>query len=242
MSWLEIVPGFLLPSPREVAEAFFSDFGALMQNAQTTLFEAVAGVLIAVIFSFILAFLMDLCPILQKSVYPLMVLTQTIPTVAIAPLLVLWLGYGVAPKIALVAICCFFPITVALFDGFASTAPEQLTLLRSMGASGLQIFWHVKLPASLGNFFSGIRISVSYSIVGAVIAEWLGGERGLGVYMTRVKKCYAFDKMFAVIALISIISLGLMKAVDLLERAAMPWNAQKSDHQMATSATHLDDR
>lgn len=150
-------------------------------------------------------------------------ITQTIPTVAIAPLLVLWMGYDMAPKIALVVIVCFFPMAVGLLDGFRSADQDTVNLLRSMGASKGQIFRMVKLPSSLGRFFSSLRVSVSYSIVGAVIAEWLGGNSGLGVYMTRVRKSYAFDKMFAVIVLISLISLLLMWLVSMIQRLCMPY-------------------
>ena len=143
---------------------------------------------------------------------------------AIAPLLVLWLGYGILPKVVLIVITCFFPMTIGLLSGFASADPDFIHMMRAMGASNWQIFRYVKLPSSAEQFFSGLRISASYSVVGAVISEWLGGFEGLGVYMMRVKKSYAFDKMFAVIFLISVISLILIKAVDLLKKKSMPWN------------------
>jgi len=151
------------------------------------------------------------------------VISQTIPTIAIAPLLVLWMGFGVAPKIALVVITTFFPIAVGLLDGFKSADRDAVSLLRSMNATRWQIFRHVKFPAALPYFFSGLKISASYAVVGAVISEWLGGFEGLGVYMTRVRKAYAFDKMFAVIILVVIVSLLLMRLVNLLRTVSMPW-------------------
>ncbi|MBQ6507326.1 MAG: ABC transporter permease subunit, partial [Clostridia bacterium] len=151
------------------------------------------------------------------------VVTQTIPTIAIAPLLVLWMGFGMAPKITLVEITTFFPVAVGLLDGFKSADPDAVALLRSMNATRGQIFRHVKFPAALPFFFSGLRISASYAVVGAVISEWLGGFEGLGVYMTRVRKAYAFDKMFAVILLIVIVSLLLMKLVNVIKAVSMPW-------------------
>lgn len=166
---------------------------------------------------------MDRFRFVRDSVYPLLILTQTIPTVAIAPLLVLWLGYGILPKVVLIVITCFFPMTIGLLSGFASADGDLINLMRAMGATKGQIFRYVKLPSSAEQFFSGLRISASYSVVGAVIAEWLGGFEGLGVYMMRVKKSYSFDKMFAVILLISIISLLLIKAVDLIKKRSMPW-------------------
>jgi ABC-type nitrate/sulfonate/bicarbonate transport system permease component len=143
--------------------------------------------------------------------------------VAIAPLLVLWFGYGMTPKIILIVLSTFFPIAVGLLEGFRSADPDAIGLLRSMGANRWQIFRHIKFPSALPQFFSGLRIAAAYGVVGAVISEWLGGFGGLGVYMTRVKKAYAFDKMFAVIFLISGISLALMTLVDYAERKCMPY-------------------
>jgi ABC-type nitrate/sulfonate/bicarbonate transport system permease component len=225
-----VVPRFMLPSPVDVVRAFVGDFGVLMVHSATTLQEAFLGLAIGVALAFCAAVAMDRVPFLYKALYPVLVITQTIPTVAIAPLLVLWLGYDMAPKVTLVVIVCFFPIAVNLLDGFRSADPDTLTLLRSMGAGKGQLFRFAKLPAALGHFFAGLRVSVSYSVVGAVIAEWLGGRAGLGVYMTQVRKSYAYDKMFAVIFLVSLISLLLMKGVTLLRNACMPWErAQKRD-------------
>ena len=218
-----LVPAFMLPAPSDVFRAFIQDFPALMLHARTTLLEAFLGLFLGVIVGFGTALLMDAFPLVHKALYPLLVITQTIPTVAIAPLLVLWLGYEMAPKVVLIIIVTFFPIAVGLFDGFQSADPDTIRLLLSMGAGRFQIFRHVKLPGSMNRFFSSLRISVSYSVVGAVISEWLGGFEGLGVYMTRVKKSFAFDKMFAVIFLITAISLLLMGTVRLIQKKCMPW-------------------
>ena len=174
-----------------------------------------------------MAVLMDQFEKLYQAFYPIVILTQTVPTVAIAPLLVLWFGYEMTPKIILIVITTFFPITVGLLNGFKASDKDSISLLRAMGANRWQIFWHIKLPGAMSQFFAGLRISASYAVVGAVISEWLGGFGGLGVYMTRVKKAYSFDKMFAVIFLISIISLLLMKGVDLLQQKCMPWEKKE---------------
>lgn len=218
-----LVPAFMLPSPVGVVRACINSFSELMQHARVSLTEAFLGLGISIVLAFVIALLMDRFEILYKAVHPVLVITQTIPTIAIAPLLVLWLGYDMAPKITLVVLACFFPMTIALLGGFKSSDPDAMNLMRAMGAKRWQIYRYMKLPNALPSFFSGLKISVSYSIVGAVIAEWLGGNSGLGVYMTRVRKSYAFDKMFAVIFLIIIISLLLMKCVELLEQRAMPW-------------------
>jgi ABC-type nitrate/sulfonate/bicarbonate transport system permease component len=223
ISAVGIVPKFMLPSPLDVVKAFANDFPLLMQHAKATLLEAFLGLLFGIIIGFMAAVAMDRYPIVYKGVYPLVILTQTVPTIAIAPLLVLWLGYDMAPKILLIVITTFFPIAVGLLDGFRSADMDAVNLLKAMGASRFQIFKYMKLPSSLSFFFAGLRISAAYSIVGAVISEWLGGYNGLGVYMVRVKKSFSFDKMFAVIFLISAISLLLMWAVSQMQKLLMPW-------------------
>ena len=194
-----------------------------MSHALVSVTEAIYGLAIGVVLAFGLACAMDRFFPLEQAVLPILVASQTIPTIAIAPLLVLWMGFGMAPKITLVVITTFFPVAVGLLDGFKSVDPDAVALLRSMNATRRQIFRHVKIPAALPFFFSGLRVSASYAVVGAVISEWLGGFEGLGVYMTRVRKAYAFDKMFAVILLIVIISLLLMELVTLAKNRAMPW-------------------
>ena len=223
LSMINIIPKPTLPSPFEVVKAFVSDFLLLMEHTEITLIEAFLGLGLGIILGFAVAVIMDRFEYAYKMIYPVLVITQTIPTVAIAPLLVPWMGYGILPKIMLILLTSFFPITIGLLDGFRSVDKDMLNLLKTMGATSFQNFIHLKLPSSLGYFFAGLRISVSYSIIGAVVAEWLGGYDGLGVYMTRVRKSYSFDKMFAVIFLISGISLLLMYFVKKIQRWCMTW-------------------
>lgn len=223
LSMVNIIPKFMLPSPFEVVKAFVLDFPLLMEHTKITLLEAFLGLGLGIILGFVVAVIMDRFEYAYKMIYPVLIISQTIPTVAIAPLLVLWLGYGILPKITLIVMTSFFPITIGLLDGFSSADKDMLNLLKTMGATPFQNFVHVKLPGSLGYFFAGLRISVSYSIIGAVVAEWLGGFSGLGVYMTRVRKSYSFDKMFAVIFLISAISLLLMYLVKKIQKWCMVW-------------------
>ncbi|MFR7991822.1 MAG: ABC transporter permease [Lachnospiraceae bacterium] len=220
---MDLVPGYMLPSPEQVWQAFVSDAPLLMRHAVYTLQEAIAGLLIGIGLGFVSAVVMDRFQTVYRACYPLVILTQTIPTVAIAPLLVLWFGYEMTPKIILIVLATFFPITVGLLDGLRSADQDTVDLLRAMGANRRQIFTYVKLPGAMSYFFASLRISISYSIVTAVISEWLGGVQGLGVYMTRVKKSYNFDKMFAVIFLISALSLLLMWLIDWISKKSMPW-------------------
>ena len=224
---MEFVPAYMLPSPIDVVKAFADNFSIMMKQAAVTLQETLYGLLIGIAIAFVIASLMDRFTIINKALYPVLVVTQTIPTIAIAPLLVLWMGFGMAPKITLVVITTFFPIAIGLLNGFQSVDEDAINLMRSMGARRLQIFRIIKLPNATSSFFSGLRISAAYAVVGAVVSEWLGGFEGLGVYMTRVKKAYAFDKMFAVIVFISAISLVLMGIVVLLEKISMPWVHKK---------------
>ena len=220
---LGVVPNFLLPTPSQVVTALVKDAPLLATHAVTTLAEALVGLAIGVALGFVFAVLMDRFETFYLAFEPLMTISQTIPTVAIAPLLVLWFGYGPAPKVILIVIGTFFPITVSLVSGFRSVDPDVIDLMRTMRASRWQIFRYAKLPAAADQFFSGLRISATYAIVGAVIAEWLGGNAGLGVYMTRVRKSFSYDRMFAVIIIISALSLVLMEVMGLVQRALMPW-------------------
>lgn len=222
-----MVPGYLLPAPSQVLAAFIEDAPLLAGHTVTTLTEAALGLAVGVAVGFVVAVLMDKFELLYLALDPLITVSQTIPTVAIAPLLVLWFGYGLAPKVVLIVLTTFFPVAVSLVGGFRSVDPDMIDLMRTMNATDLQIFARVKLPAALEQLFSGLRISATYAIVGAVIAEWLGGFSGLGVYMTRVRKSFSYDSMFAVIILISALSLALMKCIDMLERLCIPWKRTK---------------
>ena len=217
------VPKYMLPSPADVVAAFHADRQLMLSHARVTLTETLIGLFFGILIGFLAAVVMDRFIVVRRMIYPLIIVSQTIPTVAIAPLLVIWLGYQMLPKIVLIVLVVFFPITISLLQGFSSVDADTVNLMRSMGASRMQIFRYVKLPNSLGQFFSGLKISVSYAVVSAVVSEWIGGTEGLGCYMTRVRKSYASDKMFAVIILISVISLLLIGLTSLLHRFCMPW-------------------
>ena len=218
-----VVPRFMLPSPTDVIAALAEDWPLIWSHAATTLTEAALGLTIGVALGFVIAVLMDTFEAFFLAMQPLITISQTVPTVAIAPLLVLWLGYGIVPKVVLIVLTTFFPVAVSLVGGFRSVDADVVDLMRTMRASRLQLFWYAKLPAALDQLFSGLRISATYAIVSAVIAEWLGGMSGLGVYMTRVRKSFAYDRMFAAILVVSALSLALIAFVSLIERVSMPW-------------------
>ena len=218
-----IIPKYILPSPKDIGIALINTLPDLKSHTLVTLWEAFIGLMTSILFSVVLAVIMDSIPIIKKALYPLLIISQTIPIIALAPLFIIWFGFGMLPKIIVVILVCFFPIAISLVDGLASVDLDMLNMMRSMGAKKLQVFWHLKLPSAIVGFFSGLRIAVTYSIMGAVIGEWLGGEKGLGVYMIRVKHSYALDKFFASILVIVILSVLLFKAITLVEYAVMPW-------------------
>lgn len=221
---MQILPDYLLPSPLQIIQAFIDDFPLLMQHSKYTLLTAFIGTCIGLILSFLLSIIMDLSKTMQELIYPVILLNQTIPTIAIAPLLIIWLGYGITPKVVLVILAVFFPITIALVDGYQSVSREHLNLFKSMKATKYQLYRHLKIPAAMGSFFTGLKVALSYALISAVIAEWLGSYHGLGVYMTRVRKSYDLDSMFAVIFLISLLTILLIGFVKWLERRVLKHN------------------
>ncbi len=215
------VEKFVLPSPVSVLTAFINDFGLLMNYSVYTLTEGFAGLLISIFLGYLAAAMMDRFLYMRKALYPILVLSQTVPVIAIAPLMVVWFGYGMTPKIVLVSIVCFFPVAIGVYDGICNIHKDYINELKDLGGSYLEGLVYIKFPLSLPSFFSSVKIATTYAMVGAVIAEWIGGTMGLGVYMTRVKKSYEYDKMFAVIFLIVIISLLLITIVKAIERKVL---------------------
>ena len=223
LGWLSLLPKFILPTPLEILQAFIRDAGLLAFHSWATLSVALLGLTLGLAIACLLAVLMDSLSWLHDLIYPMMVVVQTIPTIAIAPILVLWLGYGILPKIVLIILTTTFPIIVSILDGFRHCDPDTLTLFELMQANRWQILWHFKIPASLPYFYAGLRVSVSYAFITAVVSEWLGGFEGLGVYMIQSKKLFQYDTMFAIIILVSAISLLGMKLVDVSEKYVIKW-------------------
>lgn len=218
---------YILPAPTDVIEVLIKDFKTMIPHILATLYEGMVGFLIAIALSIILAVIMDIVPLIKRALYPVLVISQTIPTVALAPLFIIWFGFGALPKIIVVVIVCFFPIVISIVDGLEGVDKDLINHFKLMGASKLNVFLHLKLPYGMINFFSGMRIAATYSIMGAVIGEWLGGDKGLGVYMTRARSAYALDKMFASIVIIVVISMGIFLLVSLMEKLFTPWNNKK---------------
>lgn len=222
------IPSYILASPSQVLVTIAETYPMLWFHGSMTLLEAISGFVLAIVIAFIMAFLLDTLFWLNQAVYPLLIVSQTIPLIVLAVLFTIWFGFGLLPKILVVILVCFFPMVISLSDGLNNIDPDQINLFRSMGASRLKTFSMVKLPAALPAFFSGIRISATYSIMAAVIAEWLGSNRGLGYYMTLQQKQFAIDRVLAAVVVICLLSLLLVKLIDLLEYLLVPWNRKDS--------------
>lgn len=218
-----LLPSAVLPSPVRIATSGMADGGDLVRNAGPTLVATLAGFALSVSTAFVVATALDFSPVLRRAILPLLVVSQTLPMIALAPLVVLWFGFGLLPKVLLVAFVTFFPMVVGLLRGFAAADVEAEHLLRSMGASRGTVFRLIRLPSSLPSFFSALRVSITYAVVGAIFAEYAGAVAGLGVYMLSAKNVFRTDLVLAAVAVSSVLTLLLYAAVALIERAAIPW-------------------
>jgi ABC-type nitrate/sulfonate/bicarbonate transport system permease component len=221
---LDSVDDLTLASPVETFHALRDDWGLLMDNAGVTLVEVVLGLALSVAGGVLFAVSMHLLRPLRDAAYPLLVGSQAIPIVVLAPLFVLAFGYGIGPKLAIVALICFFPITVNLLDGLRSTPPELLKLMRSMGASRLRTLGSVELPAALPSLFSGLKVAATVSVIGAVFGEWAGADEGLGRLVLLGNNQLQTPRVYAGIVILTLMAVGLFASVALIERLAVSWN------------------
>lgn len=218
-----MVPANMLPSPTRILDAGWAERDALRRNTTPTLLATLAGFALSVTAAFLVATLLDFSGVLKRAVLPLLIISQTLPLIALAPLVVLWFGFGLLPKVLLVAFVTFFPMVVGLMRGFGSAEPEAEHLLRSMGASRWMVFRMIRLPASVPSFFSSLRISITYAVVGAIFAEYAGAVSGLGVYMQSAKNVFRTDLVLAAVLVSTVLTLALYGAVVIVERLFVPW-------------------
>lgn len=224
------IPSWILPGPIRITVSFWQAKELIWYHTQTTLLEAFFGLTLAVLFALLLSLIIDWSQLFRKIIYPFLVISQTIPFITLAPLLAIWLGYNLSAKIVVVCLVCFFPITVSLSDGFGSVDKNMLRLMHSFNADNWQIFRLVKIPASLPFFFSGLRIAATYAILTAVMSEWIGAGRGLGIFLIRSAKSYRTDRVFAVIFVISLLSLIAVFITERLAKFIAPWHYHKTFH------------
>ena len=213
----------LLPTPAEVWQALVARRDLLWVNTLVTLQETAVGFAAALAAGVLLGTIIDFSPWLRRALYPLLVTSQTIPIITLAPLLVLWFGFGLLSKSIVILLWCFFPIVVALVDGLRATEPDLVKLYRSFGAGKLRIFWSVRLPGALPSLFSGIRIAITYSVVGAIFSEYVGAEAGLGFFMEQQQHTFSTAGVIAAIVVTAALSIALFLLTALVERLALPW-------------------
>ncbi len=214
---------FLVPSPSEIATVLWKDRSLLAENARVTLVEIVAGFFVALAAGIGVAILFHRFGFVRRAGYPLVVASQTIPVIVIAPILVVWFGYGIGPKLAVIALICFFPIAVNTLDGLRSVDPDTVRMMRSLDASRRQVFLRVEAPAALPQAFSGSRIAVAVAVIGAVFGEWAGSDEGLGHLMLQDNAQLMTARMFASVAILSAIAMTLYGLLGLLERRVIRW-------------------
>ncbi len=218
------VPKWILPAPTAVVKAFYDTFGLLVGHTAATLGASVIGLAASAATGLALGIVVFSSRALRATVYPLLVASQSLPTIVVAPLLVLWFGFGMVPKVLLVVLACFFPICVGVVDGLSSVDPELIDLAGNMGAKPWKLFWKVRWPAALPSVFTGIRVSATYSIIATVVSEWMGSQKGLGVYLTRSSHSFLTDRVFAVLFVIAGLSMAVFALVNYLARRAAPWH------------------
>lgn len=220
------VEDWLLPAPSRIFIEAYAGFQNFLPDIVSTLTIAIEGFAVGCAIGLMVAILLHLVPVVRDSVYPLLILSQNVPIIVLAPLLVIWFGFGLMPKLIVITLICFFPITVAALDGFKQVPMSHKQYMLMAGANKSQLFWKLEWPYSLPSIFSGLKISATYSVMGAVISEWLGAEKGIGVYMTFASSSFRTDKVFVAIFSIMLLSLIFFGVILALEKYMIRWNGK----------------
>jgi len=214
---------FLVPSPAEVATALWENRGLLAENAWVTLKEILLGFLCGLAAGLGFAVLLRLSPTLRRAFYPLMVGSQAVPIVVLAPILLVWFGFGIGPKLFVVALICFFPITVNTADGLRSVDGDAIKMMRTLDAGRSQILRRVEFPTALPFVFSGARVAATFAPIAAVFGEWVGAESGLGVLIREDSARLETPRLFAATVVLTLIALALFGLIALAERRVVTW-------------------
>lgn len=220
----ELIDRLVLPAPSDIATSLWTDAGLLWSNFRVTAAEILLGIVAALAAALLLACAVHVSPRLRAAVYPLLILSQTIPILIVAPLLLIWLGLGLAPKVALIALVCFFPLVVATLDGLAAVEPDLLKMVRTLGATRRQTFLRVEAPSALPAMFSGARVAVTWAVVGGAVAEYSGASTsGLGHLILEASGQLQSGRAGAAVVILSVFALALFGAVTVAERRLLPW-------------------
>ncbi|HKO28539.1 MAG TPA: ABC transporter permease [Solirubrobacteraceae bacterium] len=213
----------ILPAPHQVAKALYTDRGLLWTNFVVTAKEVLLGIVVATGVGFVLAVSIHFSPTVRRAVYPLVVASQAVPVVVFAPVLAFWLGFGLLPKLVVIALVSFFSIVVTTTAGFAAVDPDLIKLMRTFDATRLRTFWHVELPTALPGVFTGVKIAVAVSVIGAVFAEWNGANSGLGYVILQSVPQLLAARGVAAVVILSLFAIALFSLLALAERLALPW-------------------
>ena len=217
------IPKWQLPSPSEIGRELAASRGLLLGHTLVTLEEIVLGFVAALAAGLVLATGIAYSRILERSVYPIVIASQTIPIIAIAPLLLIWVGYGIAPKVIVVALICFYPIAVNTVDGLKAVDPDMVNMIKTLGASRWQVFTKLQMPTAMPYMFSGIKVAISVSVIAAVIGEWVGASAGLGYLITYSQPLFLTARVFAAIVVLSAMGISLFLLASVVERKMLPW-------------------
>jgi len=217
------IPRWQLPSPWEVLQALGDHPGVIARHAGVTAQEALLGFAIAVAFGFALAVAIAHSRLLERALYPYVIASQAVPIIAIAPVLVIWFGFGLLPKIVVIVLITFFPIAINTVDGLRNVDPDLLRLMRTMGATRWQVFRMVRLPSALPLFFSGAKVAAAVSVIGAILGEWVGASEGLGYLIKLDSAQFLTARVFASIFVLAAMGIALFALVSAIERRAAPW-------------------
>ena len=217
------IPKWQLPSPSEIGQELAASRSLLLEHTLVTLEEIVLGFTAALASGLVLATAIAYSRILERSVYPIVIASQTVPIIAIAPLLLIWVGYGIAPKVIVVALICFYPIAVNTVDGLKAVDPDMVNMMKTLGASRWQVFTKLQMPTAMPYMFSGIKVGISVSVIAAVIGEWVGASAGLGYLITYSQPLFLTDRVFAAIVVLSAMGISLFVLASVVERMMLPW-------------------
>jgi putative hydroxymethylpyrimidine transport system permease protein len=225
------IENYLLPAPSEVASALWRDRDLLSSDTWVTAREVLLGFALAVGVGVAIAIVLHLSPVLRRAVYPLVVASQAVPVVVIAPILVIWFGFGITPKLVVIALICFFPVVVNTLDGLEGVDREQIKMMRTLGASRLDLLRRLELPSALPFLFSGAKVAVAVAVIGAVFGELVGSDAGLGHAIQVGTAELETARVFAAVLILSVMAIALFGLVAMLERRTVPWAHTSGDRR-----------
>lgn len=224
------VPHWLLPAPSAILKEGFQSYDTFLPHALATVQLAILGLAIGILCGLTVAVILHRFTFIRELFYPILIMSQNVPVLVLAPLLIIWFGFGLLPKLIIICLVCFFPIVISAMDGFRQTSPELRYYFEMIGATKAQTFWKLEWPYAYPAIFSGIKIAATYSVMGAVIAEWLGAKKGIGVYMTLAQSSFRTDRVFVAIFAIVFLSLLLFSVIRLIEKLVVKGRGLHAQH------------